>query len=115
MRESYVWDRERRELVPAGEYYARKYAGVERSAMLIRDIQPYRSIVDGSVVSGRRQHKDHLRAHGCVEVGNEKVGSGASRPVPVADVAADVKRAMQMPAEERRAIVRKLEKSIVPE
>lgn len=39
---------------------------------VIPDIEPYRSVITGEVISGRRQHRDHLRAHGCIEVGNEK-------------------------------------------
>lgn len=38
---------------------------------VISDIEPYRSVVDGSVIGGRRQHRDHLRAHRKIEVGNE--------------------------------------------
>lgn len=35
------------------------------------DIQPYRSMIDGSIINSRSQHREHLRAHGCVEVGND--------------------------------------------
>lgn len=35
------------------------------------DIKPYRSMVDGQVINSRSTHREHLRAHGCVEVGNE--------------------------------------------
>ena len=34
------------------------------------DIAPYRSMIDGSIISGRKQHREHLRRHGCIEVGN---------------------------------------------
>lgn len=44
---------------------------------VVVDIEPYKSVVTGETISGRRQHRDHLRAHGLVEVGNEKHG-GAS-------------------------------------
>lgn len=44
------------------------------NAQVIGDIQPYISQIDGSVISSRSQHRDHLRANGCVEVGNEKMG-----------------------------------------
>jgi putative FmdB family regulatory protein len=37
------------------------------------DIQPYRSVIDGSLISSRSKHREHLKAHGCVEVGNEKL------------------------------------------
>lgn len=35
------------------------------------DIQPYRSMVTGERIAGRSQHREHLKQHGCVEVGNE--------------------------------------------
>lgn len=34
------------------------------------DIQPYRSMVTGEMIEGRRQHREHLRLHNVVEVGN---------------------------------------------
>ena len=37
----------------------------------ISDIQPYKSMLTGEMITSRSQHRDHLRAHGCVEVGNE--------------------------------------------
>jgi hypothetical protein len=46
---------------------------LERGAglQIIRDIDPYRSVLTREVVGGRRQHRDHLRAHGCIELGTE--------------------------------------------
>lgn len=35
------------------------------------DIAPYRSMVDGSEISSRSTHRAHLRAHRCIEIGNE--------------------------------------------
>lgn len=43
--------------------------------MVIRDIGEYRSPIDGQMITSRNQHRDHLRAHDVVEVGNEKIGS----------------------------------------
>ena len=42
---------------------------------VIKDIDPYVSMIDGSVITSRSQHRDHLRQHGCTEVGNEKMSS----------------------------------------
>lgn len=39
--------------------------------LIMPDITPYRSVIDGSLISSRSTHRDHLRAHGCIEVGNE--------------------------------------------
>jgi hypothetical protein len=36
------------------------------------DIQPYRSMIDGSEIGSRSTHRAHLRAHGCIEVGNDR-------------------------------------------
>ena len=47
---------------------------------VIKDIEPYKSMIDGSMITSRTRHRDHLRAHGCIEVGNEKMTS-APKPV----------------------------------
>lgn len=36
------------------------------------DIQPYKSMVTGEMITSRSQHRTHLKDHGMVEVGNEK-------------------------------------------
>ena len=35
------------------------------------DIQPYQSMVDGTMITSRSQHRNHLRRHNCIEVGDE--------------------------------------------
>jgi len=45
--------------------------GKERNADIIPDISPYRSMIDGSIITSRSKHRTHLRDHGCIEVGNE--------------------------------------------
>jgi len=35
------------------------------------DIQPYKSMVDGSMITSKSQHRSHLKQHGMVEIGNE--------------------------------------------
>lgn len=42
---------------------------------VIRDIEPYKSMITGERIKSRRDHRDHLRAHNCIEVGNEKMES----------------------------------------
>jgi len=39
--------------------------------MITPDVAPYRSMITGEEISGRRQHREHLRKHGCEEVGND--------------------------------------------
>lgn len=41
------------------------------SAMIMSDIGEYRSPLDGSMVTSRSQHRDHMRRHEVIEVGNE--------------------------------------------
>lgn len=41
-------------------------------SMVIGDIEPYQSMCDGSMVMGRMQHRDHLKRHGVVEVGDQQ-------------------------------------------
>lgn len=55
---------------------------------VIGDIAPYRSMVDGSVINSRSHHREHLRQHGCVEVGNDSSLQKTQRPAlqPSADL-----------------------------
>ena len=39
--------------------------------MVMKDITPYRSMADGSLITSRSRHREHLRAHNCIEIGNE--------------------------------------------
>ena len=44
---------------------------IKADVHVMPDIEPYKSQVDGSMIMGRRQHREHLKRHGCIEVGNE--------------------------------------------
>lgn len=41
------------------------------ASYVIPDIAPYQSMQTGEMIEGRRQHREHLRQHGLVEIGNE--------------------------------------------
>lgn len=41
-------------------------------SMVIGDIAPYKSMVDGTMVMGRAQHKEHLKRHNVIEVGDQQ-------------------------------------------
>ena len=47
---------------------------------IMLDIQPYTSMVDGSMITSRSKHREHLRQHNCIEIGNEKM---QNTPPPV--------------------------------
>jgi hypothetical protein len=59
--------------------------------MIMRDVEPYRSVITREVIGGRRQHREHLRAHEVIEVGNEM---GVPKPEPLPPVAPDIVRAL---------------------
>ena len=39
--------------------------------MVMGDIKPYRSMIDGREITSRSKHREHLRAHGYQEIGND--------------------------------------------
>lgn len=83
MRERWVIDRRTGKVVSAKDYVPPER---ERGPIVVKDIEPYRSIIDNSVIGGRKQHRDHLRAHGCFEIGTEKMNYGnRDKPLPPAE------------------------------
>ncbi len=39
--------------------------------MVMGDIQPYQSMQTGEMITSRSRHREHLRQHGLIEIGNE--------------------------------------------
>lgn len=67
----------------------------EAAPYVLGDISPYRSTQTGETISGRAQHREHLKRHGLIEVGNETKyitrnkeyrGDEAGRKQVIADV-----------------------------
>ncbi len=54
---------------------------INQAPMVMADIQPYRSMIDGSIINSRSTHRAHLRQHGCFEVGNETKHITKSAPI----------------------------------
>jgi hypothetical protein len=52
--------------------------------MVQSDIQPYKSMVDGTMITSKSQHRAHLKQHGMVEIGNE-IKSHMEKPKPKTD------------------------------
>lgn len=64
--------------------------------MVIGDIEPYRSVLDGSWITSRSQHREHIRRHGVTEVGNEKLPP-PRRPEPSSkDIIQDLRDAREI-------------------
>jgi hypothetical protein len=58
------------ELVEVSRAYV-QVRDARSSHNVMPDIQPYRSMIDGREITSRSRHREHLRAHGCIEVGND--------------------------------------------
>ena len=62
----------------AEEAWKQKESMTKRQAPMVQsDIQGYISQIDGSWIESRSKHKAHLKEHGCIEVGNEKMETTA--------------------------------------
>ena len=61
------WIQINHELIEVDETYVPEVMG----PFIMPDIQPYRSQIDGSMITSRSQHRLHLKANGCIEIGNE--------------------------------------------
>jgi hypothetical protein len=64
------------------------------------DLKPYKSMIDGSMISSRSKHKSHLKQHGCVEVGNETM---ENKKQVIRDTRRDVLRAQLVNMTHREA------------
>ena len=56
----------------------------EPQHLVMGDIKPYKSMIDGSIIHSRSRHREHLKAHGCVEVGNDSSLRAKPKPIPIA-------------------------------
>jgi hypothetical protein len=54
------------QLVDKNEYQARPEAGF----FILEDLKAYRSMVTGEMIEGRASHREHLRRHNVVEIGD---------------------------------------------
>ena len=41
-----------------------------RAHIVVDDLKPYKSMLDGEMISGRREHREHLRKNDMQEVGS---------------------------------------------
>lgn len=54
-----------------GEFVERKRDAKGRYHYVQPDITPYKSMIDGRMITSRSQHRRHLKANNCIEVGND--------------------------------------------
>lgn len=74
----YRWIQINGELIPADEVTEQ----LTPRHFVMPDIKPYRSMATGEMIEGRRQHREMLKATGCIEIGNEKQVNRAIAPPP---------------------------------
>jgi hypothetical protein len=67
-RGSYVFDPETNQLIEKSEY---RGTSVVNAPMVMNDIQGYKSMQTGEWIGSRSQHREHLKEHRLVEIGNE--------------------------------------------
>jgi hypothetical protein len=57
-----------------------KQAQTRRHAPMVQsDISGYISQIDGSWIDSKSKHRNHLKQHGCIEVGNEKMSNATPK------------------------------------
>lgn len=68
VRGKFVWDSAQKRMVPEDEFYE----SVQPAApYVVGDIQPYKSMQTGEMITSRSHHRAHLKQHGLIEIGNE--------------------------------------------
>jgi hypothetical protein len=93
-RGSFVYDKEKGELVPKEEYYS---ASVSNAPFVMNDIQPYKNMIDGQMITSRSTHREFLKANRLVEIGTD-VKAHTTRQAPKVDrqaIKRDIHTAMQ--------------------
>lgn len=65
-----------------GEFVERKKDEKGRYHYVVPDITPYKSMIDGKMVTSRSEHRRHLKANNCIEVGNEDPSKHIRREKP---------------------------------
>jgi len=54
-----------------GVLYERGHEPIPAGPMIIDDISPYRSMATGEMITSRSKHREHLRQHDCIEIGDQ--------------------------------------------
>lgn len=80
MKRRFVYDPESKEMVEVSQDYQQSPTADHH---IIGDIEPYRSMIDGTMITSRSKHRAHLKQHNCIEVGNDpSVLNPVSKPIP---------------------------------
>ena len=55
-----------------GELVEKSKASPNKDVMIMRDIEPYQNMKDRKWISSRSEHREFLRKHNFIEIGNEQ-------------------------------------------
>lgn len=69
-RGSFVYDPVTKSMVSKEDYYELREVS---APMVMNDIQGYKSMQTGEWISSRSHHREHLKQHRLIELGNEKI------------------------------------------
>lgn len=72
-----------------------QYGRVKPNLTVIQDIEPYKSPLDGSVISSRSRHREHMREHGVIEMGNEYPKGKEVDRAPMSRAGHDIARSLE--------------------
>lgn len=89
MRRRWIQDPVTNKFIPEEEYVRLL---PNQAPMIMGDIEPYKNIVNGGVITSRSHHRAFLREHRLIEVGNERMEP--RKPTNVPGLKEDIKRAM---------------------
>lgn len=64
------------------EYGGGEDDSINFAPMIMSDMKGYLSPLDRSYVSSRSAHRDHMRQHGVIEVGTERIGTARREYTP---------------------------------
>jgi hypothetical protein len=93
-RGSFVYCKKKGELIPKEEYYG---SSEVNAPMIQADIAGYKSMVTGEWIGSRSTHRQHLKEHRLVEIGNE-VKAHTTKQAPKVDreqIRRDIHTSMQ--------------------
>jgi hypothetical protein len=69
-----------------------KNRGEHPAPMIQADIAPYKNMIDGRVITSRSHHRELLKRHNCIEVGNEyKAAMGTPVATQKGEIAREIK------------------------
>ena len=61
---------------------------------VMADMKEYQSPLDGSVVRSRKHHRDHMKRHDVIEVGNERIKPGLKKDYNPGNIRGDIQGAI---------------------